>query len=176
MIQAAEERRSNVPEAEAGRLQFLTADLRSLRLSVRLPLVLAPQNALGVMSSLDDLGAVLATVRHHLEPLGAFVFDVAHPSAPGGSLASRPEEDSARPPSMVEPLRPVFAPHLRERRRTSGDAGSIHRLRLRHFEPAEIDLVLRETGLVALERFGSFDGKPFDQDDPVQIVVAGLVS
>jgi SAM-dependent methyltransferase len=172
MIQAAEERRAR-EGMDSDRVRFLLADLRSLRLNERFPLVLAPQNAVALMGSLEDLHALLATVRHHLEPEGAFVFDVANPST--GPLHPRllPGEG----PPILEPPRPIFAPHLRERRRGANDGGSegaIRRLKLRHFEPEEIDTALQQAGFVAMERFGRFDGKPFDPGDPLQILVASL--
>ncbi len=169
MIQSAEERRSEADSAE--RLRFLSADLRALRLSERFPLVVAPQNALSLMTSVDDVLLLFATVRHHLALGGAFVFDVANP----GTMLGRRRGDAEPPPHLFpEPARSVFTPHLRERRRAidGRDEWSIRRLKLRHFEPDELDACLLHGGLVALERYGAFDGKPFDETDAVQIVVA----
>lgn len=170
MIAAAEERRLGQPPGQVELLRFLAADLRSLRLAERFGLVAAPHNALALMASLDELAALLATVRHHLSPDGAFVFDLINPAG--------------RPPPPVAPgelpprenARPLFAPHMRERRRTPRGASEegIRRLRLRHFDAQELDAALREAGFVAYERFGRFDGKAFDPTDPQQIVVARL--
>ena len=171
MIHAAEERRAELPSEVAARVQLVCADLRSLRLSERFALVLAPQSALSLMGSLDDLGALLATVVHHLLPDGAFIFDVNHPR-PADAPPTATDEPRA-PPGAVEPRRPLFAPHLRERKRGRGLGAGIHRLRLRQFEPDELDTALREAGLVARERYGSFEGKAYDAEDALQIIVAG---
>jgi SAM-dependent methyltransferase len=170
MIASAEERRAELDEGSDG-VRFHAADLRSLRLNERFAAVFAPQNAIGLMGSLGDLGSLLATVRHHLMGDGALVFDVANPNARRVMPPQR--EDELEPPGLVEPIRPVFAPHLRERRRSvKGDAESIRRLKLRPFEPREIDSALNEAGFDPMERFGDFEGKPFDEQDPIQVVVA----
>ncbi|MFZ5469995.1 MAG: class I SAM-dependent methyltransferase [Myxococcota bacterium] len=170
MIHSAEERRGRENGEVASRVRFIAADLRALRLSQRFPTVLAPKNALGLMGSREDLEAFLATVRHHLVSGGALVFDVTNPGARGRADVER--EDVSEP--LPEASRPLFAPHLRERKRRSDgrEERAIRRLRLRQFEPVEIDTSLGEAGFVALERFGSFDGKPFDDDDALQIVIA----
>lgn len=165
MAAAAEERRAHAPEALSARVRLLTADLRSLRLEERFPTVVAPQNALGLMGSRADLEALLATVRHHLAPGGLFLFDVYHSARE--PLVPRDEG----PLSALEPRRPVFTLHLRERRQPGAPLG-IHRLRLRHFAPEEVEEAVAASGLTLRERYGSFAGKPFDLGDTLQVGVA----
>jgi SAM-dependent methyltransferase len=171
MVEYAEQRRASGPPEVASRASFLHADLRALRLSERFALVLAPQNAPGLMSTPEDLDALFATVRHHLADGGAFLFDMLNPAGPHGPGPWQAEEDPAGP---LPPLRPVFVPHLRERSRSRGGqaTGGLHRLRLRQFSPEELDQALGRAGLEALERYGDFMGKPFSREDPVQVVVA----
>ncbi len=173
MIAAAEERRSAEGLAP-GKLELIRADLRALRSARQHAVVLAPQNAVALMSSLEDLDALFATARHHLQRGGALVFDTQNPAS---GLRRRPVDVplDEGPPSALEPTRPVFTPHLRERRRAATERSrqAIRRLRLRQYEPDELDQSLARTGLVALERFGDFRGKPFDPTDPIQVVVAG---
>ncbi|GHG68904.1 hypothetical protein GCM10012319_12560 [Comamonas sp. KCTC 72670] len=167
MIRSAEEQRALVPSEVAQRVRFEVADLRSLRLSERFPLVLAPQHALGLMPGREDLEALLATVRHHLTPDGSFVYDVLNtPREP-----VLPRDDEA-PSAGLEPRRPLFSRHLRERR-PPGGASAIRRLKLRHFSPEELDAALTSAGLVPRERYGRFDGKPFDLEDSRHIGIAG---
>ena len=165
MLQAAEEDRSREDPAVAGRTRLLRADPRSLRLDERFRVVLAPQNALGLMTSHDDLEAFLATVRHHLVPEGLFLFDVLNP--PAEAPARHDEEE---PSGGLEPRRPVFAFHLRERRQPGAPPG-IRRLRLRPFSLAELDAAMKDCGLTPRERYGHFDGKPFDPEDERHIGV-----
>jgi SAM-dependent methyltransferase len=168
MIRSAEERRVNEPNDVSARARFLESDIRALRLSERFPLVLAPQHALGLMGTRNDLDAFLATVCHHLSPGGTFVYDVLNPRRE----PVLPRDDD-EPGAALEPRRPLFALHLRERRRTEG-ASAIRRLKLKHFSPDELDAALLAAGLTPRERYGRFDGKPFDLEDPRHIGVAGL--
>lgn len=166
MIASAEERRPIESIEVSNRTKFLRADLRSLRLGERFPLVLAPQNAVGLMSSLGDLEALFATVKSHLAEGGTFVFDLVNAAT---KSPARLVEDSGHP-EFVEPGRPLFSPHLEER--SAGQKGALHRLKLRHFSTDDVTRALASNGLTEHERFGGFDGKPFEASDPVRIGVA----
>jgi SAM-dependent methyltransferase len=168
MVHAAEESRASVPAEVAGRVRFLLADPRSLRLPERFPVVLAPQNALGLVGSQEDLETFLATVRQHLVPGGLFVYDVLNPPAESASVQNRDEDD---PGAALEPRRPGFAFHLRERRQPGSPLG-IRRLKLRPFSVQELDEAMAAGGLTPRERYGRFDGKPFDPEDSQHIGVA----
>lgn len=171
MCETAEARRKEESPEASDRLRILNVDPRSLRLNERFSLILAPQNALALSATLDDLDAMLATVRHHLTDDGELIFDVLNPRR-DEPVAADPE-DRWQPMEGIEPPRPIFAPHLRERTRTpEGTSEGIRRLRLRHFSVAEIDQALREADFMATERFGGFERRPFDPKDPLQVVVA----
>lgn len=173
MIESAEERRAFESAEASDRLRLIEADPRSLRLSERFKVILAPQNALALNATLDDLDAMLATVRHHLAEDGVFAFDVLNPARRAGGSMEPPPEDGWHPQEGVEPPRPLFAPHLRERTRTpEGTSEGIRRLRLRHFTVAEVDQALEEASFVATERYGGFERRPFEPEDPIQVVVA----
>ncbi len=131
---------------------LVNADLRSVRLETKFGVVVAPQNALGLMGSPDELEAALATVRFHLADDGVFAFD----------LRSDLDTDSS-------PLgRPAFAAHMRER------AGqSVRRLRRHAFTPQQVDATLGRVGLEARERYGDFLSRPWEDADAQQVVVAG---
>lgn len=177
MIEAAESRREGASEDARGRMHFVSADLRSLRLNQRFPVLIAPQNALGLLATHEDLSAFWSTARHHLEEGGALLFDVATPPAPVlGAALPENEEDFDDPSAPVAPERPIFAPHLRERRREKGtkSAGGIRRLRLRHFTAEEVDQSLSESGFLSLERFGDFRGGVYDDESTLQVVTAVL--
>jgi SAM-dependent methyltransferase len=173
LIAAAEERRATEAAHKADRVRFLSADLRSLRLGRRFALVVAPNNAFGLMSASTDLEALLATARQHLAADGVLVFDVVnatrafdhprlHPES-GLSLFQRPA------------IRGVFAPHLRDRRRSGlNRSASIRRLHLRQLNLEHVESAIRDAGFASTEKYGRYDGKPFEPADPIQIVVAQL--
>ena len=172
MLATAEERRREEAPAVSQRVRLTCADPRSFRTKERFPLVLAPHNALALMATLDDLDAMLSTVRLHLAPSGAFLFDVLNP-VPQRFPVPDERQDAWHPLEGIEPPRPIFAPHLRERMRgADGTTDSLRRLRIRHFTVAEIDRALEEAGFVATERYGDFDRRPFDAAHSRQLVVA----
>lgn len=172
MVSTALARRADEAPEVTDRLVLLNEDPRSYRSSDRFSVILAPQNALALSATLDDVDAMLATVRQHLAPDGMFAFDILNPGRPLTPVGEEPEE-AWHPMEGIEPPRPIFAPHLRERTRTpEGTTEGIRRLRLRHFTVTEIDQALREADFTATERYGNFDRRPFEQDDDVQVVVA----
>lgn len=172
MIETAEQRRRDEAPDVSQRLRLVCADPRSFRVKERFAVVLAPHNALALMATLDDLDAMLSTVRLHLAPGGSFAFDVLNPVRERFPPPDQPE-DAWHPLEGIEPPRPLFAPHLRERLRSpDGTSESIRRLRLRHFTVPEIDRALEEAGFVAMERYGGFDRRPFDASHPTQVVIA----
>ncbi|EAU67916.1 class I SAM-dependent methyltransferase [Stigmatella aurantiaca] len=167
MSRSAEERRSKESAEVSQRVRFIVSDVRVLRLEERFSLVLAPQHSMGLMANRDELEAFLATVRHHLTPEGTFIYDVLNP--PREAILPRDEG----PTAPLEPRRSLFALHLSERKPPGGTA-PIRRLRLRHFSPEELETALSACGLTLRERYGRFDGKPFDLEDSRQIGVVGL--
>jgi hypothetical protein len=106
-------------------------------------------------------------VRYHLSPGGTFVYDVLN--TPREPVLPRDDDE---PGAGLEPRRPLFALHLRERKQP-GRPSPIRRLKLRHFSPEELDTALNAAGLVPRERYGRFDGKPFDLEDSRHIGIAG---
>ena len=172
LIRAAEERRSEEPVEVAARLRVVRADVRSLRLEERFKVVIAPRNALGLMSTRDDLEAALATAALHLAEGGSFLLDLINP--PEHRSPPAPDDRAEEPPLWY---RPVFIPHLRERRRARGEGdGAAHeglrRLKVRQFSVEELDVALKAAGFQPMERYGDFDSRPFAPEDPLQIVVA----
>jgi SAM-dependent methyltransferase len=170
MARAAEERRAAERPEVAGRVRLIHGDPRSLRLRDTFHAVAAPQNALALFGTLEDVDALFETARLHLRPQGTLVFDLRNPAAP---LRPRPHGQPGEAPT--EPLLPppplTFVPHLHGRTRARESQG-LRRMKVRAFTLEEVDEALADAGFIPLERFGDFAGKPFDPGDPVQVVVA----
>jgi len=170
MARAAEARRAAERPEVAARVRLIHGDPRSLRLSERFHAVAAPQNALALFSTVEDVDALFETARLHLHAHGTLVFDLRNPAAP---LLPRPHGHAGAAPN--EPLLPppplTFVPHLHGRTQASESRG-LRRMKVRAFTLEEVDEALADAGFTALERFGDFAGKPFDPGDPVQVVVA----
>ena len=150
MHSTAEEKRPN--EDGASEVRLVHADLRTVRLEEKFALVVAPQNALGLMLTIDDFEAALNTVAQHLTPDAVFAFDLRSDSEPEPTPLGRP----------------AFTAHMRER-----GGQSVRRLRRRVFTPAEVDAALGRARLEARERYGDFLSRPWEDSDEMQVVVAG---
>ncbi len=152
LLEVAKERSEGEPGA--ANLTWIEADLRSWRSKEKFPLIIAPQNAFGLLPTPDDLDAALAVVRAQLSPEGAFVFDVRC--------------DAALEPGEMAP--PSFA-HF------SGRAGGhVRRFQRRVYSLPEVEEALDYAGLEARERFGDFLSHPFEDTDELQVVIAGFKS
>lgn len=151
MVSAAVELKARwAPNAS---VDFQVCDLRAVRLQRTFPFVFAPQNAVGLMQGVEGLAALWQTVRLHLERDGTFAFDLVHAPGHGGERRGRAQ---------------LFVPHLRVRGTEGGRPLQLHR-----HSPEVLDGSLRAQGLLALERFGDFRGRPFDDGDTRQVVVGG---
>ena len=165
MLVRAEETRAGLPPELQGRLQFLRADLRSLRLTQRFVAVFAPRDAVALVASRGDLEALFVTAREHLAPGASFAFDLSLP--PQRWLSP----DEVDPHEGVQPERAVFTPHLHSRRTRQGHR-DIHRLLLRHFTAGEVDHALGAAGLEALSRDRDFEGRPWEPGVDRMVVVS----
>lgn len=165
----------------AGQVTLMQADMRDLALDRRFALVAAPFNTLMHAYTLADQDRTLATVRAHLEPGGAFAFDVYLPrlgalgvvrserewEGVGGEQAELflvQHHDGAR--QLLESRY-----HLDRRdadgvvRRTSA------RLVQRYYHRFELERALRAAGLTRTTWFGGFDRRRLDEDS---LVMAGV--
>lgn len=134
---------------QPGALKVLSDDPRTLDLRERFALVIAPNQALGLAQSPDEVHAFLAVMARHLDVGGVFALDVR-------AEGSEPEPRRVRP-----------TPHLRER----GDA--IHPLSALRLPPAVLDDALNAVGLEARERYGDFVETPFSSASRLQVVAGG---
>lgn len=146
--------RRQAPEV-VGRCRVERADLRSLRLSRRFEFIWSAGDDGLALGGADDLAALLATAREHLERGGAFAFDLALET--GRRNVERP---------VPQPPGPGAArPHLVSR------AGGLQRLA--RFSPTieQLDAALEASGLRVLERWSDFTGEPFQALAPRVAVV-----
>lgn len=153
LMAEAETRKQEHPQAK---VELIRSDLRSLRLEQKFKAVLAPKSSLALQPGTDAIDAVLETVARHLEREGGFVFEVT--GLAGHSSVEGPAGRS------------LFTAHLRERK--GGQA--IRRVRRQTLTAGELEAALGASGLEAREKYGDFDGRPWDEGDDRQVVIAGL--
>jgi SAM-dependent methyltransferase len=155
----------------AERVTWLDADMRTLELGRRVPLVVAPFNALMHLDTLADQDAALGAARRHLAPGGTFAADVYAPRfAPEGVVRVEPFGPDRGAELLVwqrhDPLAQVLVtehrldevdPEGRVRRRRAT-------LRQRYFQRFELERALRAAGFGAVRCFGGFDRGPVTED------------
>jgi len=183
----AKERLARMPEETRNRVELRRGSLESLRLRRRFPLVIAPFNVWMHLYARDQIERGFATVRHHLEPRGRFVFDVLLPDP--ASLGRDPSKryrgghvphprDGARyrysesfsydPMTQVQTVMMDFE-------HPGDDARSFCTpLTQRQFFPAEIESLLHYNGFVVESHTGDFQGDPITATTESQVIVARL--
>ncbi len=177
----AEARSRNRPSGASAGIDYRQGDIRTLRLRRRFPTVIAPFNVFMHLETPGAMQAALATVRAHLAPGGAFLFDVLMPPLaqlafpPGKVLRGRPclspagqklayeEAFSYDPLTQLQHIEARFVdPESRRVRET---------LTLQHriWFPQELAFHFETAHLATQGAFGDFDGAPLDTDSPHQI-------
>ena len=138
-----------LPREVARRVSARQADIRSLRLRKRFPLVVAPENTLAHLYSRRDLEALFEGVRHHLAPGGRFVFDVVLP----------------RGAELTEGYDPLAQVRYR-------DVEDGVTLAERQFHPRELEMLLHYNGFYEVRMRGDFTRRRPDAGTRVLVVEA----
>jgi SAM-dependent methyltransferase len=160
---------------------WIDADMRTLGLGRRFPLVIAPFHALMHLETIADQDAALHAVRGHLRPDGAFATDVYVPRfGPDGVVRAEPVWRDVPGDLLVwQQHDPVMQVVVTEHRLDQVDAeGRLHRrratLRQRYFQRFELERALRAAGFGQVRCFGGFDRGPVtDQNTSWAFVARG---
>jgi SAM-dependent methyltransferase len=183
MLERARERLAAAGVADRARL--VEADMRSLELGERFPLVVAPFNALMHAYTLDDQDRVLEGVLRHLEDGGVFAFDLYVPRfGPqgvvrvepelGASLSAGPGErhDVFLVQEVDEVAQVATTTYFHDR---VGEGGVVSRrvtvLRQRYYTRFEVERLCRAHGL-RLEVYGGFDRSRYGAASAVMACLA----
>ncbi len=187
MLDRAKEQLAKLPASARARVELRKGDLGRLRLRRRFPLVIAPFNVWMHLYTREDVERGFATVRHHLEPRGRFVFDVLLPDP--ASLARNPskryrggevphprggaryrysEYFSYDPMHQIETVMMDFE-HPEDDRKSFCTP-----LTQRQFFPAELEALLHYNGFLVESHTADFGGRPITRDTESQVIVARL--
>ncbi|MEO6873205.1 MAG: methyltransferase domain-containing protein [Opitutaceae bacterium] len=172
-------------KAGAEAVALTCAPMESFALGAqRFPLIFSAFRAFQHLDTVDQQLACLACVRAHLEPGGAFAFDVFNPKLERMALASEPETmDLAftydgRPAKRftsvtrdrVNQIMHVTNRYVEET--TSGSTETIVHFTMRWFWRYELEHLLRRAGFDDVTIHGDFDRSPLGQNSPAFVVVA----
>ena len=184
------------PRDVRSRVRIVHGDVRAFDLDQRFERVLAPYNVLLCLLAEDELRAALARIRDHLLPEGRFVFDIYCPARIGrqdrarmqaleGAAAERHhvvsfESDGAQidvfESDCWDPDRQrIDATYHYTIRRGGRIEHAMQTISQRYVYPEQLEGLLAEAGIELLERWGDFDGAPFDPEDGLFVGVARRV-
>jgi SAM-dependent methyltransferase len=184
MLREAREKADALGPELSARLTLKRADLRSVRLRRRFPLVISPFNVFMHLYERRDVERALATVRRHLAPRGRFVFDVSMPDL--GAMNRRPEK-LYRGPALTHPdtgkryhyLETFEYDAPRQVQMVSmifQDASALDDLRIvplsqRQFFPRELEALLHYNGFTVEACFGDFAEGALESDSESQVLI-----
>jgi len=173
--------RSREKAREAGvQIPFVQDDMRTFRLDRKFNMIFIPFNSLQGIFTWADVMATFQRVREHLAPGGTFVFDIFNPDFEYMQARSKAPVDLFR--FDLDDGRSVV---IRETCAYDA-AGQVNRvtwyfdvagekfqagLDVRCFYPQETLALLAGAGFEVMDRFGDFEGAPFESASRKQILV-----
>jgi SAM-dependent methyltransferase len=187
MLARLRARVAGLPTAVARRVRVERGDLRDFDAGARFPLVIAAFNVIEHLYTRGEVAACLARVAAHLEPGGAFAFDVQMPDL--AWLLRDPDKRWARtrftdPTTRrvtfystnhdYDPVSQIALIRLYYESADGKGPTRIVKLSQRKFFPAELEALLAHAGFRVAERYGDFNCKPLDGAAESQVVVAFL--
>jgi SAM-dependent methyltransferase len=178
-------RLKKLPPKLQARVSFQHGDMRRLQLGRRFPLVTLPFNGILHLYEREDLEALFARVREHLEPDGRFVFDFSLPQP--DDLSRDPERWFGAPrirhPTSGELVRyderfdydPIRQLLLVTTRFTpeKGEPWTIP-LTHRQIYPREMEALLHYNGFTDIEFTADFTDQPADHETDSAVVSCRL--
>ena len=177
MLRIAEQRRQGLAQDVAARLSLVQADMRTLSLGRRFPLIVTPSRVFQFMLTPEAQRQALLALRAHLQPEGRLVLDLFDPLldlvVPGAQFPPRRGEvihpvTGNRVTWEVTGRRPDPARQRINEEWTTWEIGAngdvlrtdIERLTLRWSLRAELRLLFELVGLEAVAEYGDFVGGP----------------
>ena len=184
MLAKLRARVEGAPDAVAERIRVVEGDLMRFDVREKFPLAIAAFNVLEHLYTRGEIDACLRAVAAHLEPGGAFVFDVQLPDL--GWLARDPTKRWAKtrftdpttkramfystnhdydPISQIAVIRLYYDP-------ADGDGdGHVVTLTQRKYFPAELEALVAHAGFRVSERYGDFAFGPLVAGVESQVLV-----
>jgi SAM-dependent methyltransferase len=157
MLARAAERRDGLPENLRDHVRFLQGDARTLRTGETYDAVISLFHVMSYMAGEGDFAAALDAARRHLQPGGAFLFDVWHGSA---VLADPPQRREREIDEDGKKIRRITTPHWDRDRDTvrivfdveeDGRLTASEQHIMRYFFPDGLSRDLRAAGFEPLE-------------------------
>lgn len=166
-------------------VEWVQGDIRDFHLDRQFSTVIFVFNALCHLLTIDDFEACMRCVRQHLAPGGRLIIEVFVPDfqilmrAPdriflfseyddpdGGGRIDVMSSNHYEPDTQINRVTTYHRfPNAPEKQ------GSLD---MRMYFPQELDALLRYNGFVIEQKYGDYDGRPFDAKSEMQLVVCRL--
>ncbi|MBI4219920.1 MAG: class I SAM-dependent methyltransferase [Chloroflexi bacterium] len=187
MLEATHQKaeKARIPQ---GRLELVQADMRTLDLGRKFPLVTIPARTLLLADDIESQRATLVNAKRHLARGGRLAFNVfvpdPHMLAPDSDRTPFFWEEVVNPANGRRCI--LWALNRFDTVRQTNDGLQIIEeldersevarkvyldVRIRYLHPTETQLLVESCGLKLVDVFGSFDGTPFDEHSPEMICV-----
>ncbi len=173
MLDRLRARVAKLPKAVARRITVVEGDLRDFSVDGKFPLAIAAFNVLEHLYTRGEVHACLRRVRAHLEPGGAFVFDVQLPDMiwlmrdPNKRWARTRFTDPTTKRAMYystnhdyDPVGQIALIRLYYEPVDGKGPTKIVKLSQRKFFPAELEALVAHAGFRLVERYGDFAWRP----------------
>lgn len=184
MLARAEQRLGEAGAAVAKRVSLHQADMRTLQLDRRFPLIIAPFNTLMHLYTLPDQDAALAAVKRHLDVGAAFALDLYTPNFSNLDRLRRETEwahvGGKRGELFIYQTHDLDAQLLESRYYldTVAENGALTRqttvLKQRYYTRFELERALLQAGFTQVQVYGGFDKRRYSHGAPNLVVVARL--
>lgn len=166
-------------------VEWIEANIRRFDTGRRYALIFIAHNSFAHVITRSDVEGTLASVCRHMTPAGRFIVDVFNPSL--AILTRDPDRDY--PVTEYDDAESGVRVIMTQRNRydaasqvnfiewkfaASDGSGDSITLEARIFFPQELDALLEYNGLTIEQKYGWYDGSPFESGSPKQIVVCRL--
>ena len=162
-------------------IQFIEADIRTLKLSEKFDLIFIPFNSIHHLYSNEDLFQAFKTVKNHLTAGGLFLLDCFNPNiqymlegAKGEHKIAEYTTDDGRVVLIKQVMRYERRSQINRiewHYYINGEFNSIQNLDMRMFFPQELDAYLAMSSFNIIHKFGNFEAEAFNDDSDKQIFV-----
>ncbi|MFX0056086.1 MAG: class I SAM-dependent methyltransferase [Candidatus Hermodarchaeota archaeon] len=162
-------------------IEFIRGDMTNFELNKKFKLILMTGIAFAHLETREDVEGCLSCVKHHLTDDGRFIFDFFNPSLailtrnPSEKFphAEYPDPDGNGTVTITESNKYDSATQINKLQLhfKLGEREETHSVNMRMFFPQELDALLYYNGFEIEQKYGGYDGQPFDSDSGVQIVI-----
>jgi 2-polyprenyl-3-methyl-5-hydroxy-6-metoxy-1,4-benzoquinol methylase len=171
-------------QAAGVEIEWMQADITRFLIGRQFDWVFLPFNSMQHLQTWEDLRSMLACVRKHIKPSGAFAFDIVNPYFPDlTSEFSSPrkvkefDDPDGKGRVQIEVSHAYDSAKRIARHKLSYSIGEHRNVRqeeivLNCFDPGELERFLEENGFSITEKYGSYKREPYSSSSKELVIVS----